>query len=234
MSEMVEALRSTADLKGSLRYTFLLARRAVLRGAAVGMAWEATIAVIPLLAQRAIDEGIMPGNWRRLALWLALILVTGVLTAVFTAMRHRAATQAGALGSYGLQGRLMRHLLSLHAGFHDRADRGDVLVRFSADAATLGIFVDLIVTWAAHASSVLLIVIFMLTMDLQLGFIATACIPMILALVGLALHAYEGRATAQHEAAAGLTGILHETIAGVRAIKGLGAESHQRRRYTGQ
>ena len=207
------------------------ARLTVLRGAAVGAAWEASVALTPLLAQRAIDQGLVANDWKRLLFWLTLLVVCGVSTAVFSGMRHRAATMAGAQSSYGVRGRLVRHLLGLNAGFHDRADHGDVLVRVTTDTDTVGIFIDLVVTWAAHTAAVVIMVALMLQMDLELGLIGTASIPLVLLLMGAVLKVYEGRTLDLREAAAKLTGILHSFIFGIRVIKGFGVEGHQRNRF---
>ena len=225
------ARRSSTQLEYALGYAWRKGRGAVFRGAAVGMAWETTVVVVPFLAQRAIDLGLVPRDWRQLAIWLTALLVSGVLTAVFSGMRHHAATQAGAYSDLGLRGRLFRHILGLDTGFHDRADRGDLLTRISTDVRTISIFIDLIVTWVAHAVAVILIVFFMLQMDLRLGLIGTAFIPLLLLLSAVVRRAYITRTVALREAAAKLTGILHENIFGVRVIKGFGVESHQRNRY---
>ncbi len=226
-----EVRQSSSQLEDALGYAWRKGRGAVLRGAGVGMAWEATVVVVPFLAQRAIDQGLVPRDWRQLSIWLTALLASGVLTAVFSGMRHRAATQAGAYSDLGLRGRLFRHILGLDTGFHDRSDRGDLLTRISTDVRTISLFIDLIVTWIAHAAAVIFTVLFMLQMDLRMGLIGTAYIPVLLLLSAVVRRAYETRTVALREAAAKLTGILHENIFGVRVIKGFGVESHQRDRY---
>ena len=226
-----EVRQSSTQLEDALGYAWRKGRGAVLRGAGVGMAWEATVVVVPFLAQRAIDQGLVPKDWRQLSIWLTALLASGVLTAIFSGMRHRAATQAGAYSDLGLRGRLFRHILGLDTGFHDRSDRGDLLTRISTDVRTISLFIDLIVTWVAHASAVIFIVLFMLQMDLRMGLIGTAYIPVLVLLSAVVRRAYETRTVALREAAAKLTGILHENIFGVRVIKGFGVESHQRDRY---
>ena len=226
-----ETLQSNTGLQDALGYAWRQGRRAVLRGAAAGMGWQATVVVVPLLVQRAIDQGLVPRDWRQLAFWLALLLANGLLTAGFAGLRHRAATQAGDYSGLGLRGRLVRHLLGLDAGFHDRADRGDVLTRLTADINTIGGFIDFIVTWVAHVVALILIVLFMFRMDPGLALIGTAFFPVVLLLVGVVWWAYESRTAALREATAKLTGILHESIFGVRVIKGFGVERHQRSRY---
>ena len=226
-----EVRQSSTQLEDALGYAWRKGRGAVLRGAGVGMAWEATVVVVPFLAQRAIDQGLVPGDWRQLSIWLTALVASGVLTAVFSGMRHRAATQAGANSDLGLRGRLFRHVLGQDAGFHDRSDRGDLLTRISTDVRTISPYIDLIVTWVAHAAAVILIVLFMLQMDLRMGLIGTAYIPVLLVLSAVVRRAYGTRTVALREAAARLTGILHENIFGVRVIRGFGVESHQRGRY---
>ncbi|MDE2992410.1 MAG: ABC transporter ATP-binding protein [Chloroflexota bacterium] len=225
------APRSDAEFEGALGYAFRKGRGAVLRGAAFGMAWQATVVVVPFLAQRAIDEGLVPGDWWQLTFWLTLLLGTGLLTAICDGLRHRAATQAGSHSSLRLRGRLVRHLLGLDAGFHDRAGRGDVLTRITTDVNTVGDFIDFMVTWAAHSLAVVLVVLLMLQMDLELGLIGAAFIPVVLVLMGAVMRPYEARTAALREATARLATILHENIAGVRVIKGFGVERHQRERY---
>ncbi|MDE0142887.1 MAG: ABC transporter ATP-binding protein [Caldilineaceae bacterium] len=226
-----EARQSGPQREEALGYAWRKGRGAVLRGCSVGMAWEATVVVVPFLAQRAIDEGLVPGDWRRLSIWVVALIASGVLTAVFSGMRHRAATQAGAYSDLGLRGRLFRHVLGLDTGFHDRSDRGDLLTRISTDVRTISLFIDLIVTWFAHASAVVLIVLFMLQMDLRMGLIGTAYIPLLLLLSAGVRRAFETRTVALREAAAKLTDILHENIFGVRVVRGFGVEPHQRGRY---
>ena len=226
-----ETLQPGARFEYALGYAWRKGRGAVLRGAAVGMAWEASVAVVPFLAQRAIDRGLVPGDWWQLSFWVASMLLSGILTAVFSGMRHFAATQAGAYSDLGLRARLVRHLLGLDAGFHDRSDRGDVLTRVTTDVRTISIFIDFIVTWVAHAVGVILIVFFMLQLDLRMGLIGTAFIPVVMLLSAAVMQAYEKRTVALREAVAKLTGILHENIFGVRVIKGFGVESLQRDRF---
>jgi ATP-binding cassette subfamily B protein len=226
-----EARQSGAQRADALGYAWRKGRGAVLRGCGAGMAWEATVVVVPFLAQRAIDRGLMAGDWGQLSIWLAALVASGALTAVFSGMRHRAATQAGAFSDLGLRARLFRHVLGLDTGFHDRSDRGDLLTRISTDVRTISLFIDLIVTWVAHATAVVLIVLFMLWMDLRMGLIATAYIPFLLLLSGAVRRAYIDRTVALREAAARLTDILHENIFGVRVLRGFGVESHQKDRY---
>ena len=195
------------------------------------MGWQATVVLFPLLVQRAIDQGLVPRDWWQLTFWLALLLGNGLLTALCDAIRHRGANQAGARSSLGLRGRLVRHLLGLDASFHDRADRGDVLTRVSTDVNSIGVLINFIATWVAHAVAIVLVVLLMLQMDMELGLIGAAFIPVVLVLMATVMPAYEAQIVALREATAKLTGILHENISGVRVIKGFGVENHQRRRY---
>ena len=63
-----EALQSSARLEYALGYAWRKGLGSVLRGAVAGMAWEAAVAVVPFLAQRAIDRGLVPRDWWQLSL----------------------------------------------------------------------------------------------------------------------------------------------------------------------
>ena len=226
-----EVRQSDTRLLGALGYAFHRGRSAALHGAVAGMGWQATVVLFPFLVQRAIDHGLVPRDWWQLTFWLALLLGNGLLTAMCDAIRHRGANQAGARSSLGLRARLVRQLLGLDSSFHDQADRGDVLTRVSTDVNAIGLLINFIATWVAHAVAIVLVVLFMLQMDLELGLIGAAFIPVVLVLMATVMPAYETQTAALREATAKLTGILHENISGVRVIKGFGVESHQRRRY---
>ncbi len=99
------------------------------------------------------------------------------------------------------------------------------------DVNTIGGFIDLIVTWVAHVVALVIIVLFMFRMDPELALIGTVFFPVVVLLVGAVWWAYESRTAALRKATAKLTGILHESIFGVRVIKGFGVEKHQRSRY---
>ena len=166
-----------------------------------------------------------------MSVWLTALVASGVLTAIFSGMRNSAATQARSFGSLGLRGRLFRHVLGLDAGFHDRADRGDLLTRMSTDINSINTFIGVIATTVAYTAGTILTVLFMLQMNLGLGLIGTGFIPVVLLLTAAVKQVYETRTVALREAAARLAGILHENIFGVRVIRGFGVESHQRGRY---
>ena len=226
-----EAGQSNTRHEGAISYAWRKGRNAVFRAVTVGLAWEVTIVVVPFLAQRAIDQGLVARDWRQLSVWLAALVASGVLTAIFSGMRNSAAAQARSFGSLGLRGRLFRHVLGLDAGFHDRADRGDLLTRMSTDINAINTFIGLIATTVAYTVGTILTVLFMLQMNLGLGFIGTGFIPVVLLLTAAVRQVYEIRTVALREAAARLIGILHENIFGVRVVRGFGVESHQRGRY---
>ncbi len=226
-----EARQSKSRPEGAIGYAWRKGRSAVFRAVTVGLAWEATVVIVPFLAQRAIDEGLVPRDWQRLAIWLTALVVIGVLTAILSGMRNSAATRARTFGSLGLRGRLFRHVMGLDTGFHDRADRGDLLTRMSADINAINTFIGIIATTVAYSLGMILTVFLMLQMNPSLGLIGTAFIPVVVLLSAVVKQAFESRTVALREAAAKLTGILHENIFGVRVIRGFGVEPHQRSRY---
>ena len=146
-----EVRHSNSRPEGAVSYAWRKGRSYVFRAVTVGLAWEATVVIVPFLAQRAIDEGLVPRDWRRLAIWLTALVVIGVLTAILSGMRNSAATRARTFGSLGLRGQLFRHVLGLDSGFHDRADRGDLLTRMTTDIDAINTFIGIIATTVAYS-----------------------------------------------------------------------------------
>src|SRR5256885_12455022 len=83
------------DTRGPLRYISWLIRSQpwrVLRGAVIGTAWMVGLSVRPYLVARAIDDGLRAHDTAALLLWVAAIVVAGVVLSWLGIMRHRTMT----------------------------------------------------------------------------------------------------------------------------------------------
>ena len=82
-------------------------------GVLSGLAWTAAKITIPLLAAAAIDDGIIPGDAAAIGLYAGLIVVVGVVQAVFTGLRRYAAFRIAYRVETDLRQRLFAHLQRL-------------------------------------------------------------------------------------------------------------------------
>ncbi len=180
---------------------------------------------IPQLTRLAIDRAILgPGSpWG----WAVLIACAGVVTGTFTALRRYVSFRESRLTEARLRERLLEHILGLHIGFHDRSQTGQLMSRASSDLNQVQMFVVMIPLTVSNLALIVVVVTILFSTDPTLALVALAPLP----LVNLTARRFSGsihpavRAVQQEQAQ--LASVVEETVAGVRVVKGFGAERVQ-------
>ncbi|MDX2378793.1 MAG: ABC transporter transmembrane domain-containing protein, partial [Acidimicrobiia bacterium] len=143
---MSDPARPTAERDTSrwslLRTTLRAQRRNLIIGTLVGLAWMISKVAVPILVRFGIDRGI--GEQDNLWLWSALIALAGVLAGAFTSFRRYYAFREARWTETRLRERLFGHIMSLHIGYHDRAQTGQLMSRSSSDLNQIQMFVVMI------------------------------------------------------------------------------------------
>ncbi|MEL6894021.1 MAG: ABC transporter ATP-binding protein, partial [Actinomycetota bacterium] len=191
----------------------------------VGFAWTLGKIASPTLVRLGIDRGI--GEDDRLWLWAGLIGVAGVVAGIFTAFRRYLAFREARWTEARLRERIFEHLLTLHVGYHDRAQTGQLMSRSSSDLNQIQMFVVMLPITLANLALILAVVVILLVSDWQLALVALASLPLI-QFVGnrFSRSIHPAIQTVQAEQAE-LATVVEETVGGIRVIKGFGAESVQ-------
>lgn len=200
-------------------------RRNLLIGTSIGLLWMMGKISVPILVRFSIDRGIEQGEL--LWLWVALIVVAGVLVGTFTALRRYFAFREGRWTETRLRERLFNHIMSLHVGFHDRAQTGQLMSRSSSDLQQIQSFVVMIPITLSNLAMILTASVILFMTDPLLALIALAPLP----LVNIAgrrfstsIHSVVLQVQAEQ---AELATVVEESIGGVRVVKGFGAEEVQ-------
>ena len=102
-------------------------------GILAGLGWTAARVAIPFLTGQAIDEGIVPGNFEVALEWMGIILAVGVIQAICTGLRRYAAFRLAYRVETDLRMRLVAHLQRLHFAFHDQAQTGQLMANANTD-----------------------------------------------------------------------------------------------------
>ena len=198
-------------------------RRGLAIGIAVGLVWTVGKIAIPQLTRHAIDSGIERGG--SVVIWAVLIGCAGVMTGTFTALRRYFAFRESRLTETRLRERLFGHILALHIGYHDRAQTGQLMSRSSSDLNQIQAFV-------------VMIPITLSNLALIVGVVGD---PVRHRSVAGARGAGAAAVRQRHRASGSrrrstrrcwrcrpsrpqLATVVEETVAGVRVIKGFGAE----------
>ena len=189
---------------------------------AVSIVWTLAKISVPLLIRQGIDDGIRGDG--SLLLWSLLVVAVGCISAVCTGLRRYVAFRNARAVEAEFRDRVYQHIQRLHFAFHDRTQTGQLMSRGNTDLQQFQNFITMLPVTAANLLTVVIAAAILFWLNWGL-----AC----LALAGLPLANYFGRRFAKklhpavmgiQEESAQLATVVEETIAGVRVVKGFGAE----------
>jgi ATP-binding cassette subfamily B protein len=204
-------------------------RLGVALGVGSGLLWTSGKIAVPALVRQGIDRGLSGGAPLR---WAAYILLAGLFSALFTGLRRYLAFREGRRAEADLRARLFAHIETLHFGFHDRVPVGELMSRCHADLLQIQNFITLIPLTLSNFLIVLAVTGIMLSMQPLLALLALGSLPLLNVLGRRFSLALFPTLRGLQEQTAELASVVEESVAGVRIIKGLGAEAVQQRKLS--
>ena len=208
-----------------LRHTLAEQKWGLIAGVAIGLAWTAGKVAVPQLTKLGIDRGI-EGNGS-LALWAGLVGGAGLIAGIFTALRRWIAFRESRWSETRLRERIFAHLLTLHAGYHDRTATGQLMSRASSDLQQLQAFIVMLPLTLSNVAMILAVVVLLLTSQPLLAIVALAPLPLVNVLANRFSRRIHPAVLAVQAEQAQLATVVEETVSGIRVIKGFGAEKVQ-------
>lgn len=191
------------------------------------VAWTATKVTIPLLAAAAIDHGIIDNDTGELVKYVALMIAVGGFQAVVSGMRRYGAFRLAYRVETDIRQRLFAHLQRLHFAFHDQAQTGQLMARANTDIQMVREWLMLAPLTAASMMILLAITVVMFSQSVTLALLALGALP----LLNVAAARFSRRmgpiSFALQQELAELSGVVEESVSGVRIVKGFGAEQLQ-------
>lgn len=139
------------------------------------------VVATPLLLQRLIDDGVIPGN-RGLVVRIALLVAAiAVLDGVLTMIERWYSARIGESLIYALRTEVFGHVLRQPIAFFTRAQTGALVSRLNSDViGAQQAFTSVLSNVVSNAVSLVLIVAAMLTLSWQLTLAALALLPFFL------------------------------------------------------
>jgi ATP-binding cassette, subfamily B, bacterial len=202
----------------------------VITGVVAGAIWTAAKLIIPAFAATAIDDGIIPGEGKVVTKFALLILLVGALQAAGTGLRRYCAFRISYRAETDLRQRLFAHLQRLHFAFHDHAQTGQLMARANSDIQQVNQVVILVPLTISNVLVLFGAITVMLLESVSLALLAMAALP----LLGYAATRFSSRiapiSLQLQEELGDLSGVVEESVAGIRVVKGFGAERRQTRR----
>jgi ATP-binding cassette subfamily B protein len=208
--------------------------RAQWRGLAVGViagiAWTAAKVSVPLLVGLAIDEGIEPGDRAAIVRYAWLIAGAGVVVAGFTGIRRYLAFREARRAEADLRDRMFAHLQRLHFAFHDGQQTGQLMSRANTDLQQIQNAVVLVPLTIANLATVAAVLVVLVLIDPVLTLLALGSLPLVNWLAKRFATKLQPTMAGIQQESAELAGVVEETVAGIRVVKGFAAEDSQARR----
>lgn len=196
-------------------------------GIIAGIIWTAAKVTIPMLIQVAIDHGIDVGDTDATVRWGIVIALVGVVSAVFTGTRRYWAFREARWAEADLRHRMFAHLQELHFAYHDDARTGQLMSRANTDLQQIVNLLVMIPITFANVLTTLVATVLMVRMDWRLTILAVGSLPLLNVFAKrFAARLHPAALGVQTESAA-LAEVVEETVAGIRVVKGFGAEPVQ-------
>jgi ATP-binding cassette, subfamily B, bacterial len=199
-------------------------------GVLFGLGWTIGKVSVGVLVARAVDQGIESDDMAALRTWSLLIALAAVVVGTFTGLRRYAAFREARWIETDLRERLFDHFQRLHFAFHDRAQTGQLMSRANTDLQQIQAFVVMIPLTISNGVTVLAVTIILFFTDPVLTLLALGSLPFLNVLATRFSRRLHPAVMGIQQESAELAAVVEETVAGVRVVKGFGAEAVQAER----
>ena len=162
--------------------------------------------------------------------WSGLLGVVAVFSATFTGLRRYFAFREARWIELDLRDRLFAHVQRLHFAFHDRVQTGQLMSRANTDLQQVQAFLVMIPLTISNGVTVLAVTVILATIDPVLTLLALASLPFLNVMATRFSRRLAPQVMGIQRESAELAAVVEETVAGVRVVKGLGAEAVQAKR----
>ena len=202
-------------------------RTGIALGVLAGLGWTTGKVSVGLLVQRAVDRGIESDDMGSLRMWALLIVGAALVVGTFTGLRRYLAFREARWIETDLRERLFAHFQRLHFAFHDRAQTGQLMSRANSDLQQIQAFVVMIPLTISNGVTVLAVTVILFLTDPVLTVLALGSLPFLNVLATRFSRRLHPAVMGIQQESAELAAVVEETVAGVRVVKGFGAEGVQ-------
>ncbi|WP_149830607.1 ABC transporter ATP-binding protein [Streptomyces tailanensis] len=206
-------------------------RRDVALGAVLGMGHQTGEALVPVLIGLAIERGVVDGDVSGLLLWLVILAVVFVGLSFSFRFSARAGERASVTAAHHLRTELIGRVLAPEGGAEEGRLPGELTNTATEDAKRVGAVSMVIVVAFAAAAGLAVSAVALLRVSLALGLLVLLGTPLLLWLGHLLSKPLERRSETEQERAARASGVAADLVAGLRVLKGIGAEPAAVARY---
>nr|WP_089223615.1 ABC transporter ATP-binding protein [Actinacidiphila glaucinigra] len=206
-------------------------RRDVAVGAVLGAGHQFGEALVPVIIGIVIDRAVSDGDGRALFGWLAVLAVVYVGLSLSFRFGARAGERAAEQAAHDLRITLVRRVLDPGGGAERGHLPGELANIATEDAKRVGAVNMAVMTGISALTGLLVSAVALLRISVPLGLVVLLGTPVLLWLGHLLSKPLERRSEAEQEGAAYASGIAADLVAGLRVLKGIGAQAAAVERY---
>ncbi|MER5583186.1 ABC transporter ATP-binding protein [Streptomyces asoensis] len=202
-------------------------------GAALGCVHQLGEALVPVLIGVVIDQAVAGQDAGRLLLWLAVLAVVYVTLSWSFRLGARAGERGAEEAAHTLRLAIVRRVLDARGGAEDGRLPGELANVATEDAKRVGAVNMALMSGTWAVAGVTASAVALLLTSVPLGLIVLLGTPVLLWLGHLLSKPLERRSEAEQDRAAHASGVAADLVAGLRVLKGLGAQRAAVERYRG-
>ena len=186
--------------------------------------WTCSKLAVPLLVAAAVDQGIVPGDTGEIVKYTGLIVFVGLLQGVGMGMRRYGALRMSYRVETNLRARLFADLQLLHFAYHDEAQTGQLMAHANTDLYQISQWLSLGPISLSSLFILIGVIIVMLLSSPVLALLALGALPLLNVLATRFSRKLAPVGLEQQQKLGDLSAVVEESVAGIRAVKGFGAE----------
>ncbi|MFF4985585.1 ABC transporter ATP-binding protein [Streptosporangium saharense] len=206
-------------------------RRLVLAGSLLRAGHQVGEATVPVLIGLAVDQGVAAGDLGVLLRWLAVLAVVYLVLSFSYRFGARASDRAAEEAAHALRAEVVDRVLHPGGGAETGRLPGALAGIATEDARRVGMLAIAIPGAVATFTGLLSGAAVLLWISVPLGLVVLAGAPALLWLGHLLSRPLERRSATEQERAARASGVAADLVAGLRVLKGIGAERAAVDRY---
>lgn len=200
-------------------------------GAVLAAGHQAGEVLVPVMIGLVIDRAIAPGDGGALARWIAALALVFATLSLSYRFSYRAAERAAERAAHDLRIELTARVLEPRGGAETGRLPGELVTVATQDAKRVGAVHIALTAAIAALAGLLAGGVALLRVSVPLGLLVLLGVPPLLLLAHLLGRPLERRSGAEQERAAHASGVAADLIAGLRVLKGIGAEAAAVDRY---
>ncbi|MFE2415377.1 ABC transporter ATP-binding protein [Streptomyces hokutonensis] len=211
------------SVKGQLRRVAL--------GSALGCVHQLGEALVPVLIGVVIDQAVAGQNAGRLMLWLGVLAVMYVTLSWSFRLGAKAGERGAEEAAHTLRLAIVGRVLDARGGAEEGRLPGELANVATEDAKRVGAVNMALMSGIWAIAGVAVSAVALLLISVTLGLIVLLGTPVLLWLGHLLSKPLERRSEAEQNRAAHASGVAADLVAGLRVLKGLGAQRAAVERY---